>query len=94
MTCVYYDRVVNKTVTVRLPESLVAAIDAESRRRRMTRSDVVRERLERAQVAARGSDSLDGIADLIGAANGLPADMGRRHKAYLKATGYGRKRSR
>jgi hypothetical protein len=83
-----------RTLTVRLPEALVAAIDAESRRRGLTRSDVVRERLENADVSTRGSGaSLDGIADLIGAADGLPADMGRRHKAYLKA-GYGRKRSR
>jgi hypothetical protein len=86
---------VKKTLTVRLPEALVAAIDAESRRRGLTRSDVVRERLESADVSTRGSGvSLHGIADLIGAADGLPADMGRRHKAYLKATGYGRKRSR
>ena len=91
----YYARSMNKTLTVRLPESLVAAIDAESRRRGLTRSDVVRERLESAQGATRASgSSLDGIADLIGAADGLPADMSGRHKAYLKATGYGRTRPR
>ena len=84
-----------KTLTVRLPESLVAAIDAESRRRGLTRSDVVRERLESADVSAQdGVGALNGIADLIGAVDGLPADLGRRHKTYLKTTGYGRKRTR
>ena len=34
-----------KTLTVRLPEALVAQIEAESRRRKLSKSDVVRERL-------------------------------------------------
>jgi Arc/MetJ-type ribon-helix-helix transcriptional regulator len=38
-----------KTLTVRLPEALVAQIEAESRRRRLSKSDVVRERLTGAQ---------------------------------------------
>jgi Arc/MetJ-type ribon-helix-helix transcriptional regulator len=37
-----------KTLTVRLPEPLVADIEAESRGRKISKSDVVRERLERA----------------------------------------------
>ena len=94
MTVTYYDRAMKKTLTVRLPEALVAAIDAESRRRGLTRSDVVRERLESADVSAHHAGTLNGIADLIGAVDGLPADVSRRHKAYLKTTGYGRKRTR
>ena len=34
-----------KTLTVRLPEALVAQIEGESRRRKLSKSDVVRERL-------------------------------------------------
>ena len=34
-----------KTLTVRLPEALVAEIEAESRGRNLSKSDVVRERL-------------------------------------------------
>ena len=34
-----------KTLTVRLPEALVAEIEAESRDRKLPKSDVVRERL-------------------------------------------------
>ena len=38
-----------KTLTVRLPEGLVAEIEAESRGRRPSKSDVVRERLSLAR---------------------------------------------
>jgi Arc/MetJ-type ribon-helix-helix transcriptional regulator len=84
-----------KTLTVRLPEALVAQIDAESRQRRISRSDVVRERLRARPSSGRGpSESLDGILDLIGSVDGLPADLSARKKHFLKATGYGRKRPR
>lgn len=83
-----------KTLTVRLPESLAAEIEAESRRRKLTKSDIVRERLERAAaVAEPGAPPYD-IADLIGSVDGLPADLSARKKHYLRATGYGRKRHR
>jgi Arc/MetJ-type ribon-helix-helix transcriptional regulator len=84
-----------KTLTVRLPEPLVADIEAESRGRRISKSDVVRERLrlatgtERRQPAA-----LDALADLIGSVDGLPADLSAQKKRYLRSTGYGRKRPR
>jgi hypothetical protein len=34
------------------------------------------------------------IADLVGSVGGLTADLSRRTKAYLRTTGYGRKRTR
>ena len=81
-----------KTLTVRLPEALVAQIDAESRQRRISRSDVVRERLRGRTRSRRGRDApLDDILDLIGAVDGLPPDLSARKKDYLRATGYGRK---
>jgi hypothetical protein len=84
-----------KTLTVRLPESLVADIEAEARARELSKSDVVRERLERASPGLRepGSPAY-AIADLIGSVEGLPADLGARKKHYLRTTGYGRKRPR
>ena len=82
-----------KTLTVRLPEALVAQIEAESRERKLSKSDVVRERLSRpAQSRGRHSAPLAAIADLVGSVNGLPADLSARKKSYLKATGYGRQR--
>jgi Arc/MetJ-type ribon-helix-helix transcriptional regulator len=89
---VYYTDAV-KTLTVRLPEHLAADIDAESRGRGVSKSDVVRERLQ----ASRPTDSarsLDTITDVIGSVDGLPAGLSARKKRYLEATGYGRKRDR
>ncbi|MBI4910288.1 MAG: hypothetical protein HY820_42115 [Acidobacteria bacterium] len=84
-----------KTLTVRLPESLVVEIEVESRGRGCSKSDIVRERLQRSTQTEPGqSASLDAIADLIGSVAGLPASMSARKKRYLKATGYGQKRAR
>lgn len=84
-----------KTLTVRLPEALVAEIEAESRARRLAKSDVVRERLSRrGGPSRRRRASLDAIADLIGSVDGLPADLSAQRKRYLKTTGYGQKRAR
>ncbi|HEX6137384.1 MAG TPA: CopG family transcriptional regulator [Casimicrobiaceae bacterium] len=80
-----------KTLTVRLPEPLVADIEAESRGRKVSKSDIVRERLQR---AAGRTAALDAIADLVGSVEGLPADLSARRKHHLRATGYGRKRPR
>jgi len=84
-----------KTLTVRLPESLVAQIEAEARRRKLSKSDVVRGRLTGAQRSRlRQPALLDAIADLIGSVDRLPPDMSARTKTYLKSTGYGAKRAR
>jgi Arc/MetJ-type ribon-helix-helix transcriptional regulator len=83
-----------KTLTVRLPEPLVADIEAESRGRKISKSDVVRERLERGPRQRRQTASLAAIADLIGSVDGLPPDLAARKKQHLRATGYGQKRSR
>ena len=84
-----------KTLTVRLPEPLAAEIEAESRGRKVSKSDVVRERLQFAPGPARRQAApLDAIADLIGSVDGLPPDLSARKKRYLRAMGYGRKRSR
>jgi Arc/MetJ-type ribon-helix-helix transcriptional regulator len=82
-----------KTITLRLPESLLNDIDAESRARRLSRSDVVRERLRRATEPTDAA-SLDDIEDLIGSVAGLPADLSERKKEYLQKRGYGRKNHR
>jgi Arc/MetJ-type ribon-helix-helix transcriptional regulator len=83
-----------KTLTVRLPEPLVADIEAESRGRKISKSDVVRERLELAPRKRRRATSLNAIADLIGSVDNLPADLTARKKQYLQDTGYGQKRPR
>ncbi len=79
-----------KTLTVRLPETLVAEIEAESRERRRSKSDVVRERLALV-TRPRSRPAPPAIADLVGSVAGLPVDLSRQKKSYLKATRYGRR---
>jgi Arc/MetJ-type ribon-helix-helix transcriptional regulator len=84
-----------RTITVRLPEAVAADIELESRERRISKSDVVRERLEtRGKTARRRAPSVDAIADLIGSVDGLPAKLSTQKKAYLRRTAYGGKRRR
>lgn len=84
-----------KTLTVRLPEALVADIEEESRGRKVSKSFVIRERLRLPAQSPRSRRvPADSIADLVGSVDGLPADLSARRKAYLNATGYGRKRTR
>ena len=80
-----------KTLTVRLPDDLAAQIEAESRARKVSKSDIVRDRL--ASATPQRTASVDDIADLIGAVDGLPADLSTNVKKHLRA-GYGRKRPR
>jgi Arc/MetJ-type ribon-helix-helix transcriptional regulator len=81
-----------KTITIRLPEPIAADIAAESAERGISKSDVVRERLESARKPRRNA-ALESIADLIGSVDGLPRDLSARQKAYLRKTGYGRNRA-
>lgn len=80
-------------MVVRLPDPLAAEIEAEARERRVSKSDVVRERLANRAGSKKGS-GLESIADLIGSIDGLPSDLSARKKHYLRVTGYGQKRSR
>jgi len=82
-----------KTLTVRLPEDLIAQIEAESQRRRLSKSDVVRERLTTRWSRGNRSTLLDAVADVIGSVDELPSDLSARKKKYLKSSGYGSKRS-
>lgn len=83
-----------KTLTVRLPEPLVADIEAESRGRKISKSDVVRERLGLAPRKRRRTASLNAITDLVGSVDNLPADLATHKKQYLRNAGYGQKRPR
>jgi hypothetical protein len=67
----------------------MSEIEAESRRRKCSKSGIVRERLQHARIAGRDSATIDAILDLVGSVNGLPADLSARKKRYLKAIRYG-----
>jgi Arc/MetJ-type ribon-helix-helix transcriptional regulator len=83
-----------KTLRIRLPDVLAHQIEAESRQRKVSKSDVIRERLSLARPRHTRHASLDMIADLIGSVDALPADLSTEKKKYLKTTGYGQKRHR
>ena len=83
-----------KTLTVRVPEALVAEIEAESRKLQRSKSGVVRGRLSLVGKQRSRRAPFSAIADLVGSVDRLPVDLSRRTKAYLKTTGYGRMRAR
>jgi hypothetical protein len=83
-----------RTITVRLPEGLADEIETESRKRGVSKSDIIRERLARAEGRNKLPPHLEAIADLIGCVDGLPEDLSSRKKDYLRLWGYGRKRHR
>lgn len=94
MPLMQYDAVM-KTVAFRLPGALIAEIEREARARRVSKSVVVRDRLRAGAPDADIREAqFDGIADLIGSVDRLPPGLSGERKAQLKATGYGRKRSR
>jgi hypothetical protein len=75
-----------KTLTVRLPDTLVSEIEQESKSRRLSKSDVVRERLRQPhRVAGKPGTMREMIGGLIGSVGGLPADLSRNKKKYLPA---------
>jgi hypothetical protein len=82
-----------QSLTVRLTDELAANLDAEARARSLSRSDVVRERLE-SHDRYGAPAGFGAIADLVGSIDGLAADVSTKRKDYLKRSGYGRKRSR
>lgn len=81
-----------KTITVRLPDALAAEIESESMARGVSKSDIVRERLEAVAANSPSTSPLADIADLVGSVHGLPSDLSARKKDHLRAAGYGRKR--
>jgi Arc/MetJ-type ribon-helix-helix transcriptional regulator len=75
-----------KSLTIRLPDTLAAEIERESRSRRVSKSDVVRERLRQPQNSTPAGGSMrDLIGHLIGSVrnDGLPADLSANKKKYL-----------
>ena len=74
-----------RTLTVKLQDRVLADIEAEARARRVSRSEVVRERLEKPR-PSKGS-VLDRMRDLVIGDDTAPVDLAS-NKARLR--GYGR----
>ena len=78
-----------RNVTVKLEDGLLAEIESVARARRVSRSQVMRERLEREQSPA--GSVWDRLQDLVIEKDVAPADLAS-NKARLR--GYGRSRTR
>jgi Ribbon-helix-helix protein, copG family. len=84
-----------KSITVRLPDAMAAEIESESHAGGISKSDVVRRRLEGA-VPRRPAALFDLAAGLIGSVDEahVPSDLSSRKKSYLKSRGYGKRSHR
>lgn len=89
-----------KTLVVKIPESLAAEIEAEARSTGTSKSEVVRQRLERTRKndGPRPLTMWDVTHDLIEKleheTSTLPPDFSARKKQYLRKWGFGKKRHR
>lgn len=81
-----------KSLTVRLPDDLMSGITAESEKRNVSLSDVVRECIAAYQVKRTDArDTMSLVKDLAGSVRGLPRDLSSRTKHYLKQSRYGKR---
>lgn len=77
-----------RTISLKLPDALLAELDKEAKVRRVTKSLLVRESLEKAlrrQSAGAGS-CYDLARDLAGIVKGLPKDLAHNLK-YMEGFG-------
>ena len=78
-----------QTISLRLPEDLLADLEREAKARRISKSVLVRESLEKAlrQRSRRGAASCYDLArDLAGTVKGLPRDLAKNPK-YMEGFG-------
>ena len=78
-----------RTISLKLPDDLLANLDNEARKRRVTKSSVVRESLEKAlhqRPSAREVSCYDLARDLAGSIKGLPKDLANDPK-YMEGFG-------
>ncbi|MFQ5881835.1 MAG: ribbon-helix-helix protein, CopG family [Candidatus Methylomirabilales bacterium] len=74
-------------ISLRLPELLLRRIDREARKRRVRRSDLVREVLETffsREAVMIDDQPYNRVRDLAGSLSGGPPDLGERHREYLR----------
>ena len=83
-----------RSLTLRLPDAMVAEIESEARANGISKSEVVRRRLERP--STRPLTVFDLAADLIGGVDDdrIPSDLSSRKKSYLHSRGYGKRSHR
>jgi len=80
-------------VSLRLPSSMLAELDRRAKRRRVNRTELIRDALSAYIELPEGAlqrRPIDRIRHLLGAIDGLPADLASRADAYLEDLGRSR----
>jgi Ribbon-helix-helix protein, copG family len=78
-----------RTVSLKVPDELLAQLTKTARQRRVTKSDLIRESLEKGlyeEPVARTTSCLDLARDLTGTAKGMPKDLADNPK-YMEGFG-------
>lgn len=81
--------IVMRTISLKLPESLLTQLEGEAKARGVTKSRLIREGLEtvlRQQSGSRGASCYDLARDLAGSVKGLPKDLAENPK-YMEDFG-------
>jgi predicted DNA-binding protein len=84
-----YYHMVMRTISLKLPDDLLAHLDSEAKARRVTKSSLVRESLEKAlhkPSSSRAVSCYDLARDLAGSLKGLPKDLAENPK-YMEGFG-------
>jgi len=74
-------------ISIRLPDTLYQRLDREARKRRLRRSDLIRQALQAfldGGAPAIGDRPYLRVQDLVGGLSGGPPDLAERHREYLK----------
>jgi len=78
-----------QTISLKLPDDLLAELETEAKARRITKSAIVRESLAKAlrrKSPASEVSCFDLASDLAGKVKGLPADLAENPE-YMKTSG-------
>ena len=84
-----YYPILMRTISLKLPDSLLAQLEHEAKARRVTKSSLVRESLERAlskKSPGAAATCYDVARDLAGSVRGLPEDLAVNPE-YMKGFG-------
>ncbi len=84
-----YYREIMRTISLKLPDDLLVQLEGEAKKRRITKSSLIRESLERAlrkPSSAGGISCFDVARDLAGKVKGLPRDLADNPK-YMDGFG-------
>ena len=84
-----YYATIMRTISLKLPDDLLAQLEREAKARRVTKSLLIRESLEKAlrpESRAAGKSCYDLARDLAGTVKGLPKDLAEDPK-YMEGFG-------